>query len=184
MEFLKPYSCAPARQQALLRDAAKNVFATPDRSAEGDYGWQGADNFGPLHVSPTMDGPAGLLSGPVVHEAARESTFHGAAYSPPVGNPFEVKFGGLSPYRGSQKVYTQSSPQTTGSKYHDKYARGVAASPWSPPQWSAPTYKRAPPQWDVPTVPAFEGKRAQPTGESVALRGGSWPTNFTYSYAS
>ena len=179
MEFIKPYSYASGRQQAMMREAAANVFvASPDRSAEGDYGWQNADTYGPLHTAPVSDGPASLMSGPVVHEAARESTFHGAVYSPPVANAFDSKFGGLSPYRGTQKVYTQSSPQTTGS--HDKYARGVATSPWSPPQGSTPSYKRAPQQWDVPTVPAFEGKRAQPTGENVALRGGSWPTNFTY----
>ena len=181
MEFIKPYSYASGRQQAMMREAAANVFvASPDRSAEGDYGWQNADTYGPLHTAPVSDGPASLMNGPVVHEATRESTFHGAVYSPPVANAFDSKFGGLSPYRGTQKVYTQSSPQTTGSKYHDKYARGVATSPWSPPQWSTPSYKRAPQQWDVPTVPAFEGKRAQPTGENVALRGGSWPTNFTY----
>lgn len=154
----------------------------PAFRAQSDWGWQSAATYGPLHTTP--DGPASLLSGPIIHEAQRESSFHGAVYSPPVGNAFDSKFGGLSPYRGKQKFYTPGSVHTTGSKQRDKYARGVDVSPWSPPDWNVPTYERPAPQFDVPTVPQFEGKYAQPNGRRVALRGGSWPTDFTYSYAS
>ena len=68
----------------------------PAFRAQSDWGWQSAATYGPLHTTP--DGPASLLSGPIIHEAQRESSFHGAVYSPPVGNAFDSKFGGLSPY--------------------------------------------------------------------------------------